>query len=195
MYWATARHMEMHGYCRWTGFQRVYICEAPGWIDIISSYIQWKIQTLSFPTFGLTWSVWGFIDPRNWVVPHKPVVSHSLTLRLLSLNQNCTLSQIPIRFHRRCSRVMMMGPLLSSCIISPQCSDVCWQLSEASHWCTEASHMYSEPFRQSAETGFHRSYVCCCGTQTHCPHFKVLPWLSSDLLCPLRFFANSPRCT
>ena len=47
-----------------------------------------KINTLSFPTFGLTRSVRDFVDPRNCMDPHGGVVSYLLTiLRSSSLMQ------------------------------------------------------------------------------------------------------------
>jgi len=50
----------------------------------IFSHHTMKIHTLSFPTFGLTRSVWDLVYPRNCVDPHGRVVSYLLTLFLHS---------------------------------------------------------------------------------------------------------------
>ena len=50
----------------------------------ISSYHMMKIDTPSFPTFGLSHSVRDFLDPRTCMDPHSQVVSYLLTLLLRS---------------------------------------------------------------------------------------------------------------
>jgi hypothetical protein len=47
-----------------------------------------KIHTLSFPTFGLTYSFQDFVDPRNCMGPPDRVVSYLLTFFLRSSRRN-----------------------------------------------------------------------------------------------------------
>jgi hypothetical protein len=77
-----------------------------------------EIHNLSFPTFDLTRSFRDFVDPRNCVYPHGRVVSHLLTLFLLSSSQNRCFSRIPIGCRERCGGVLMMGSVPSSSAVS-----------------------------------------------------------------------------
>jgi len=64
-------------------------------LSSISSYHTIKIRTLSFPTFGLTKSVWDFMDLHNCVDPSRLVVSYHLTRFICSLSQNRYVPWIP----------------------------------------------------------------------------------------------------
>jgi len=79
-----------------------------------------QIHTLSFPTFGLTCSFWYVVDPPHCMDPHGWVVSYLLTFFLRSLSYNHTPSWVPFGCCGRCGRLLMVGYLPSSSVVSPQ---------------------------------------------------------------------------
>jgi len=95
----------------------------------ILSYDTMKVQTLFFPTFGLTHSVRNFVDVRNCVDPQCWVVSYLLNRFLRSSNQNRCLPWIQIGCHGRCGGELMLGSLPSSFIVSPQRPPSCASLN------------------------------------------------------------------
>ena len=115
-------HLQVYGDTRVTEVDRVtesiYLA-VPGvdrhWHLIsISSYHSMTIHTLSFPTLVLTHSVRDFMDPQS------QVVWYVLTQYLCSSNQKRSFWWIPFGFHKRCGRVLMVGSLPSSSIVSAQ---------------------------------------------------------------------------
>jgi len=62
----------------------------------ISSYFPTTIQTLSFPTIGLTWSIRDFVNPRNSVNYHCREFSNLLSGGWWLSNPNRSLSWIPL---------------------------------------------------------------------------------------------------
>ena len=85
----------------------------------ISSCHTTKIHTRSFPKFGLTLSFRDFMNPPNCVDPHCQVVSYLLTF-LPSLSENSSPSCIPFGCSKRCGRMLMVGSLPSSFVVSLQ---------------------------------------------------------------------------
>jgi len=78
------------------------------------------IHSLSFPTFGLTCSVWDVVNSGNCVNYQHPVVSYLLTWLLCTSNQNLCFSWIRYGCRERRGVVSMVGSLHSSSMISPQ---------------------------------------------------------------------------
>jgi len=91
----------------------------------ISSYHPTKIHTVSFPTFGLTRSVWEFVDSRICVDPQCRVVSYLLTQFLRCSNQKPSFSLFLFGCRERCDEVLMVGSLPSSSK---------WCMSKFSQW-------------------------------------------------------------
>jgi len=87
---------------------------------LISCCHTMKIHTLSFPTFGLTRSFRDFMDPCNCMDPHGRVVLKFLTISLRCSSQTSFFSWIPFGCCERCSRVLIVGSLPFSSIVSPQ---------------------------------------------------------------------------
>jgi len=98
-----------------------------------SSYHTMKIHTLSFPTFGLTRSVWDYLNPCNWVDPQRQVESYLLTRFLHSSNQKSSFLWIQSGCRGKRGGVLMVGSVPSSCIISPQWPPK-WCISKFSQW-------------------------------------------------------------
>jgi len=86
----------------------------------ISSYNTMKVHTLSFQTFDLTCCFRNFADPCNCVDPQCQVVSYLLTPVLHSSRQNHSFTWIPFGCQDGCNRVLMVGSLSSSSVVSPQ---------------------------------------------------------------------------
>ena len=89
-------------------------------LSSISSYHTMNIHTLSFPTFGLTCSVWDFVDACNCVDPQSQAVSYLLIQLLPSSNQKHSFWWILVRCCERWGGVLMVCSLPSSYIVSPQ---------------------------------------------------------------------------
>ena len=83
----------------------------------ISSYHTMKIQTLSFPTFGLTCSVQDSMEPCSCMDPQRQVVSYLPTRFLPCFKQNRTFLRLPFGCHERSSGLLIAGSLPSSSIV------------------------------------------------------------------------------
>jgi hypothetical protein len=85
----------------------------------IPSYHPMKIHNLSCPTLGFTCSV-RHVDPRICVDHQHRQVSYLLTRFHCSSKHNYLVSGNPFGCLERCGRVLLVGSLPSSSIVSPQ---------------------------------------------------------------------------
>jgi len=89
-------------------------------IIFTSSYQTTKIHTLSFSTLGLTRSFRDLVDPRNCIDSHGLVVSYLLTFFLDYSSKHRSFTQILFVYWVRCGGMLMVGPLPSCSVVSPQ---------------------------------------------------------------------------
>jgi len=127
----------------------------------ILSYHTMKIHILSFPTFGLTYSVGDIVKPRNCIDPQHRIVLYLLTQFRCSSNQNRSFSWILLECHEWSGRVLIVGSQPSSSIVSLQ-----WPPSGAS-LCSPNGHVPLSSLNGCVMVLLRLCLTTICGQITH----------------------------